>query len=87
MSVQRVCLEGSRVVESALTQRLLAAPAAAHANDGVHSHTPPLQIASAGSGLDVAKVAEAQPGLLLLGGAVWEDQESLKEQLTVSIST
>lgn len=48
---------------------------------------PPLQIASAGSGLDVAKVAEAQPGLLLLGGAVWEDQESLKEQLTVSIST
>jgi len=45
-------------------------------------HTP--QLASAGSGLDVAKVAEAQPGLLLLQGQVWDDLGALKEQLTVS---
>jgi hypothetical protein len=31
----------------------------------------------------VAKVAEAQPGLLLLQGGVWDDLEALKEQLTV----
>ncbi|KAI8466629.1 MAG: hypothetical protein J3K34DRAFT_433240 [Monoraphidium minutum] len=40
-----------------------------------------MKIASAGSGLDVVKVAEAQPGLLLLQGAVWDDVDALKEQL------
>ncbi|KIZ07410.1 hypothetical protein MNEG_0546 [Monoraphidium neglectum] len=40
-----------------------------------------MKIASAGTGLDVVKVAEAQPGLLLLQGAVWEDLDSLREQL------
>lgn len=44
-------------------------------------HHKPNQLASAGTGLDVAKVAEAQPGLLLLAGAAWDDLSALKEQL------
>ena len=44
------------------------------------------QLASAGSGLDVVKVAEAQPRLLLLQGPVWDDLEALKEQLAVGLS-
>ncbi|GBF98592.1 hypothetical protein Rsub_11317 [Raphidocelis subcapitata] len=40
-----------------------------------------MRLASVGSGLDVAKVAEAQPSLLLAPGAVWDDLEALKEQL------
>jgi hypothetical protein len=35
----------------------------------------------------VVKVAEAQPGLLLLQGAVWEDLDSLREQLAVRLGT
>lgn len=41
-----------------------------------------MRLASSGSGLDVAKVAEAQPALLLLQGAAWDDLETLKEQLS-----
>lgn len=40
-----------------------------------------MRLASMGSGVDVVKVAEAQPGLLLLQGAVWDDVEALREQL------
>lgn len=40
-----------------------------------------MRLASAGTGLDVARVAEAQPGLLLLEGAAWDDLEALGEQL------
>jgi hypothetical protein len=43
-----------------------------------------LQLAAVGSSIDVVKVAERQPSLLLSEDMSWDDPQSLQERLVVS---